>query len=103
MPAGAGYPIPFDKSSPLVMTHGCIHPGSVILGDDGRLWLVTWNSGGFYPTWFEHIVMKTYADIQEERTGRWDIVWQYLMAFVCGADFKAVDWFEDVAWIMNYH
>lgn len=43
----------FDKSWPLVLTHGDIHLKNVRMGTDGKLWLLDWGSSGIYPIWFE--------------------------------------------------
>ncbi|KAI0783771.1 hypothetical protein C8Q75DRAFT_833485 [Abortiporus biennis] len=45
---------PFDESYPLVFTHNDISMRNVILGDDGKVYLVDWAFSGFYPAWMEY-------------------------------------------------
>lgn len=51
---------PFDLDKPLVLTHFDLNTRNIILGDDGRVWLIDWALSGFYPDWFEFMSM-TYA------------------------------------------
>ncbi|KAI0366786.1 hypothetical protein BV20DRAFT_619677 [Pilatotrama ljubarskyi] len=44
---------PFDDSEPLVFTHGDLFLRNMILGEDGRLWLIDFGCAGVYPRWFE--------------------------------------------------
>ncbi|KAG6831991.1 hypothetical protein H0H93_013612, partial [Arthromyces matolae] len=41
-----------DSSQPLVLTHNDLHLGNIILGDDGRLWIIDWAWAGYHPKWF---------------------------------------------------
>lgn len=43
-------PFHFDK---LVYTHQDIAPRNLILGADGKVWLIDWGDAGIYPEWFE--------------------------------------------------
>ncbi|KAI0350835.1 kinase-like protein [Trametes cingulata] len=43
----------FDDSEPLVFTHGDLYLRNMILGEDGRLWLIDFGCAGVYPRWFE--------------------------------------------------
>ncbi|GLB36840.1 putative choline/ethanolamine kinase [Lyophyllum shimeji] len=60
----------FDSSLPLVLTHLDLHPNNVIVGDDGRVWLIDWETAGFYPQWFEYASMRAGWDI----LGRWKLI-----------------------------
>lgn len=44
---------PYDDSAPLVFTHGDLCLRNIVLGSDGRLWLIDFGSAGVYPPWFE--------------------------------------------------
>ncbi|KAF9811149.1 hypothetical protein IEO21_06602 [Rhodonia placenta] len=44
---------PFVQREPLVLVHGDLTPRNVVLGDDGKLWMIDWGSSGVYPPWFE--------------------------------------------------
>ncbi|KAI0326162.1 kinase-like protein [Cubamyces sp. BRFM 1775] len=43
----------FDDSEPLVFVHGDLCLRNMILGADGRLWLIDFGCSGVYPRWFE--------------------------------------------------
>lgn len=45
-----------------VFTHGDLHLANLILGDDGRLWVLDWGSSGHYPSAFESLAMARYDD-----------------------------------------
>ncbi|KAH9886462.1 kinase-like domain-containing protein [Cubamyces lactineus] len=44
---------PFDDSEPLVFVHGDLCLRNLILGADGRPWLIDFGFAGVYPRWFE--------------------------------------------------
>jgi aminoglycoside phosphotransferase (APT) family kinase protein len=44
-----------DDSQPLVFTHGDLAMRNMIMGHDGKIWLVDWGWSGFYPVWFEYM------------------------------------------------
>lgn len=56
----------FDNSGPLVLTHQDITMRNIIVGDDGRLLLIDWSWAGFYPPWFEFVVIRIQS--QQERS-----------------------------------
>lgn len=60
----------FDDSAPLVFTHQDINMRNLIVGDDGCLWLIDFGWAGWYPLWFEYVVMKRQAENEEGVTGR---------------------------------
>ncbi|KAG5651796.1 hypothetical protein H0H81_007382 [Sphagnurus paluster] len=39
----------FIDDAPLVFTHNDLNPRNIILGDDGRLWMIDFEESGFYP------------------------------------------------------
>jgi len=41
-------------SAPLVFSHGDIYLSNLILGDDGKLYMIDWQCSGFYPEWYEY-------------------------------------------------
>ncbi|OSX58262.1 hypothetical protein POSPLADRAFT_1154243 [Postia placenta MAD-698-R-SB12] len=49
--------LPFVQREPLVLVHGDLTPRNVVLGHDGKLWLIDWGSSGVYPPWFEAAAM----------------------------------------------
>jgi thiamine kinase-like enzyme len=55
---------PFDDSMPLVFVHQDLNMDNLLLGDDGKLWVLDWSDAGFYPKWFEYANMDRMADSQ---------------------------------------
>ncbi|GJE94047.1 hypothetical protein PsYK624_102150 [Phanerochaete sordida] len=51
----SGVPVPtaYATPEPLVFTHNDLYMGNVILGRDGRVWLIDFGLSGFYPRSFE--------------------------------------------------
>ncbi|EPQ56142.1 kinase-like protein [Gloeophyllum trabeum ATCC 11539] len=70
----------FDDSEPLVLTHGDISLRNIILGKDGRLWLIDWGWAGVYPQWLEYGSMMMYT----ERSGLKPRLWFWLVPFMAG-------------------
>ncbi|TFK57712.1 kinase-like protein, partial [Heliocybe sulcata] len=46
-----------DDTVPLVLTHNDLRPGNIIVGRDGKIWLIDWDQAGFYPPWQEYLGM----------------------------------------------
>ncbi|KAG6835097.1 hypothetical protein H0H93_004854 [Arthromyces matolae] len=44
-----------DFSRPMVLTHNDLHNENIILGDDGRVWIIDWTCAAYHPEWFELI------------------------------------------------
>ncbi|KAG2097791.1 hypothetical protein BD769DRAFT_1700845 [Suillus cothurnatus] len=47
----------FDNLSPVVFTHQDLCPRNILLGRDGRVYVLDWEVSGFYPAWFEYASM----------------------------------------------
>ncbi|KAG1839638.1 kinase-like domain-containing protein [Suillus subalutaceus] len=47
----------FDNFSPVVFTHQDLCPRNILLGRDGKLYVLDWHKSGFYPAWFEYAGM----------------------------------------------
>ncbi|TFK57707.1 hypothetical protein OE88DRAFT_1615841, partial [Heliocybe sulcata] len=45
----------FNPTEDLVLTHCDLTARNIVVGEDGRLWLVDWGMSGFYPAWYEYI------------------------------------------------
>ncbi|KAG5634612.1 hypothetical protein H0H81_001381 [Sphagnurus paluster] len=76
--------VPFDESAPFVMTHQDINMRNVMVGDDGRLWLIDWAFSGFYPRWFEFVSMKEQCANEEFLTGKKAPLWDWMVPLICG-------------------
>jgi thiamine kinase-like enzyme len=44
---------------------------NILVGCDGKLWLVDWEWSGFYPPWFEYIAMMSAADNDRAERSWW--------------------------------
>lgn len=67
----------FDESAPLVFTHGDLCMRNILLGDDGKVYILDWAWSGFYPQWLEYACMRQAADPEPR-------LWQWLMPFIAG-------------------
>ncbi|EPQ61146.1 kinase-like protein [Gloeophyllum trabeum ATCC 11539] len=61
----------FDTSEELFLTHFDLSARNVIMGEDGRIWLIDFGRSGFYPVWFEYISMMSAAEGDEAPTSWW--------------------------------
>jgi len=81
----------FDDSEPLVLTHQDLNLRNIIVGEDGRLWIVDWAWAGYYPPWFEYVAM--WEQNEDERiSGTDDEFWKVLIPFICGPYFRQERW-----------
>ena len=78
---------PFDDSRPLVLAHQDLSMRNIILGRDGRIWLVDWGMSGFYPWWFEYVstVFAAERDLAPDS-------WNRLIPLIADPLFKHMRW-----------
>ncbi|KAF8156666.1 kinase-like domain-containing protein [Crassisporium funariophilum] len=81
----------FDNSEPLVLTHQDLNLRNIIVGEDGRLWIIDWAWAGYYPQWFEFVAMRTQNE-DERISGTNDEFWKTLAPFICGPYFRQESW-----------
>ncbi|KAF8165475.1 kinase-like domain-containing protein [Crassisporium funariophilum] len=81
----------FDNSEPLVLTHQNLNRRHVIVGEDGRLWIINWEWAGYYPPWFEYVAMQRQNE-DERISGTDDEFWEALIPFICGPYFRQERW-----------
>ncbi|KAH9911869.1 kinase-like domain-containing protein [Fomitopsis serialis] len=90
---------PFDTimgSSPFVLCHQDLNMRNIIVGDDGRLWLVDWAWAGFYPPWFEYISMKEQSENEESVMHRKEPFWDLMIPFICRPYYREERWLQKV-------
>ena len=79
-------PEPFDDSAPLVLTHCDLNMRNILVGDDGRLYLIDWELSGFYPPWFEYVNWRFWVWIglggEGGKLDRTDRLWNILIPFI---------------------
>ncbi|KAH9913540.1 kinase-like domain-containing protein [Fomitopsis serialis] len=88
-------PVSFDAvmgTSSLVLCHQDLNMRNVIVGDDGRLWLVDWAWAGFYPPWFEYLAMKEQSKNEEMVMERKEPFWDLMIPFICGTFYREEEW-----------
>ncbi|KAH9913539.1 kinase-like domain-containing protein [Fomitopsis serialis] len=85
---------PFDDRGPLVLTHQDINMRNIIVGEDGRLWLIDWAWAGFYPRWFEYVAMRIQSSHEETVVDRKEPLWDLLVPFICGPYYRQDKWFR---------
>ena len=83
-----------SSSLPLVLTHLDIHPDNVIVGDDGRVWLIDWELAGFYPQWFEYVGMVD----RWEMFGRWE---RWVLGFMAGFYERQLEFIGSIGWALT--
>jgi hypothetical protein len=81
----------FDDSEPLVLTHQDLNLRNIILGEDGRLWIIDWAWAGYYPPWFEYVAMGRQSE-DEMISGTNDKLWKAMVPFICGPCFRQERW-----------
>ena len=89
---------PFPEDFPLVFTHLDLVPRNIMLGDDGRIWLIDFGLSGFYPEWFEYVAM-----FEWERLGWLGKVARQIVAGFYGKQARFMDyiwWALNVGYIM---
>ncbi|THH07734.1 hypothetical protein EW145_g3185 [Phellinidium pouzarii] len=86
---------PFDDTKPLVLTHQDLHMQNIILGSDGRLWLIDWGQAGFYPIWFEYASMNACPEPPPRD-------WRFITRFVAGRYRKQAQFMASIAWALSY-
>jgi len=82
----------FDDSAPLVLTHQDLNMRNLIVGDDGRLWVIDWAWAGFYPRWFEFVAMRRQAENEERLTKKKEAQWDAMIPFICDPFFRQEQW-----------
>ena len=86
-----------DDSEPLVLTHHDLNPRNIMVGDDGRLWLIDFGWSGLYPPWVEFVSMRIQAERAKHLVG-----WSAMIPLVCGWYRDQDEWFrrvEPVLWL----
>jgi hypothetical protein len=87
---------PFDDSQPLVFSHHDLSMRNIILGADGRVWLIDWGWSGFYPPWFEYL-----ATVGAALNDKAPASWRRMIPLITGAWYKHEDWWKQIAIPLN--
>ncbi|KDQ07616.1 hypothetical protein BOTBODRAFT_598471 [Botryobasidium botryosum FD-172 SS1] len=84
---------PFDDSRPLVLTHHDLGMRNIIIGVDGRVWLIDWGWAGIYPEWFEY-TGANFAAENDEVSGSW---WWFI-PLIAGPYFTQEGWLHSIGY-----
>lgn len=57
-----------EDTGPLVFTHHDLNMRNIILGKDGKVWLIDWDFSGYYPRYFEYLSMYASAKSANQRS-----------------------------------
>lgn len=79
----------YEDTGPLVFTHHDLNMRNIILGKDGKLWLIDWDYSGYYPRYFEYLSMHFAARAARVRSE--PSLWSYC-PFVTDAYFSVHAW-----------
>ncbi|KDQ19399.1 hypothetical protein BOTBODRAFT_153306 [Botryobasidium botryosum FD-172 SS1] len=82
---------PFDDSRPLVLTHNDLSMRNVIIGLDGKVWIIDWGWAGFYPEWFEYMSTQFAAENDDAPDS-----WWWLIPLIADPYFAQEAWMHSI-------
>lgn len=91
-----------DDSEPLVLTHQDLNPRNIIVGDDGRLWLIDFGMAGFYPPWVEFVTMRVQSDCSKCANYTELEGWDTMIPIVCGWYRDQDAWYRRISTALNW-
>ncbi|KAK7696306.1 hypothetical protein QCA50_000960 [Cerrena zonata] len=98
---GGTEPDILQADAPLVVTHGDLVPRNIILGDDGKLWVLDWGASGIYPIWLEYATMMRSAVRKFNTNSYVAPSWFRLIRFVCGVYDKQYRFVERITFAVT--
>jgi len=66
---------------------------NIMLGSDGRVWLVDWEYAGFYPRWFEYAGMMAYKGIYPSS-------WTSVIPSIAGNYESQMQFLDNISWAL---
>lgn len=81
----------YDRDWCLVFTHGDLSTHNIIVDKRGVLWLIDWDSAGFYPPCFESLAMR----LSEDQDFQGQSSWIGYRSFIAGKVKPSQEWFWD--------
>ena len=100
-------PEPFDDSQPLVLTHCDLNMRNILIGDDGKVYLLDWALSGFYPPWFEYVNWRYWLwqgfSAEAAEVDRTDYLWNLLIPVIThGPFFRQERWYLRILPMLHY-
>ncbi|KDQ19479.1 hypothetical protein BOTBODRAFT_153390 [Botryobasidium botryosum FD-172 SS1] len=89
---------PFDDSRPLVLTHNDLSMRNVLIGVDGRVWIIDWGWAGFYPEWFEYMSTQFAAENDDAPDS-----WCRFIPFIADPYFAQEGWMHSIGCSAYYY
>lgn len=87
---GISVPREYEEPEQLIFTHADLNMRNIILGDDGRVWLIDWDWSGYYPRSWEFLSMALQAEARPY--GPAPLSWQRCVPFITDPDFGRYRW-----------
>ena len=81
-------------SQPLVLPDNDLSMRNMIVGRDGKLWLVDWERSGFYPPFCEFISMQNTAINDQVPKSWWDYIHLVTGPWVKEQKMLGLDWLK---------
>ncbi|KIY46229.1 kinase-like protein [Fistulina hepatica ATCC 64428] len=72
---------PFDASEPLTFVHGDLNMRNILIGTDGKVWLIDFGCAGAYPPWFEYAGLLLFAGIGSMGPRSWTFFVPFMAGF----------------------
>lgn len=90
--AAGAVPIPprFTHPEPMAFVHNDLHMHNIILGDDGRLWIVDWEWAGFFPRSYEFTSMAMQCEWHDTYAAPWSF--RLCVPFIADPYFDRYRW-----------
>ena len=60
----------------LVYAHGDLNMGNILLSKDNVLWIIDWQESGFFPPWYDGVVLDYFANTPRS--------WRFFIPFITG-------------------
>jgi thiamine kinase-like enzyme len=74
----------------------------MIIGEDGKLWLVDLGYSGYYPPWFEYAAMDSAAWHDKNQLNKDYKYWDMVIPFVCGRYSEEARRMAAIEWTFQY-
>jgi aminoglycoside phosphotransferase (APT) family kinase protein len=89
----------FDNLSPVVFTHQDLCPRNILLGRNGKVYVLDWEVSGFYPAWFEYASM---VSTHRSESPLWDFLIPWISHTISiRARKRIVEYMRNIGWALT--